>query len=63
MLTRIIMAIVVGVFVILVCILLGDLLVSFDISWVLAIGSFLKQFANLIGLLAALWTFVVGNFA
>lgn len=61
MITRIVLAVVVGIVVFLVCTFLGGLLASVAISWVAAIGAFLKAWASLLGLLAALWHFFGGG--
>lgn len=61
MLQRIIRAVIVGVVVWLGCLLLGLLLAQFQVSWAVAIGGFISQWAALIGLLAALWQFFGGN--
>lgn len=61
MLSRIVLAIVVGVVVTLVCTLVGSLLMTFSIGWVTATGAFMKSFASLLGLLAALWWYFSGG--
>lgn len=61
MLARIVKAVVVGVFVFLACILLGLLLNALTVSFAVAIGAFLTQWAGVIGLLAALWHFFSGS--
>lgn len=61
MIGRIVLAVVVGIVVFLVCIFLGGLLAGIGISWVASTGSFLKEWAALIGLLAALWHFFRGG--
>ena len=62
MIARVVLAIVVGIVVFLACTFLGGLAASVAISWVAAIGSFFKEWAALIGLLAALWHFFRGGF-
>lgn len=55
MLSRVVLGVVVGIIVMLACTLVGGLLMSFEISWVVAIGAFLRLYASLLGLCAALW--------
>lgn len=62
MLAKIGMSIVVGVAVFLGCMLLGLLLVSLRVDFAVAVGGFLRQYASVIGLLAALWAFFTGAF-
>lgn len=57
MLGRIVMAVIVGIVVYLACILIGGLLVTTAVPFVVTVGSFLERFAGLLGLLAALWHF------
>lgn len=61
MVSRLVMAVVVGIITTLVCVLLGSIFMMFDINWAAAIGSFLKSFSGLLGLLAALWHFFSGT--
>ena len=63
MLSRLVIALVVGVVVFLACILLGALLANIDIDFVVTIANFLKNYASLIALLAALWQFFSGGFS
>lgn len=58
MLRRIVIAIVYGVIAFLICLLVGSLLASVGISWVAAIGSFMKEWAALIGLIVAVLNFL-----
>jgi hypothetical protein len=61
MLSRLVLAVVVGIIVTLACIFVGGLLVSAaPIGWVTDTGSFLKTYGALLGLLAALWYFFSG---
>lgn len=60
MLRRIVLALVVGIAVALVCILGGLILAATDIEVITTVGVFLKRFAGLIGLLAAIWYFFAG---
>ena len=61
MLGRLALAIVVGVVAFLACELLGALLVAIKVEFVVAIGSFLKEWSGVIGLLAAVWHFFAGG--
>lgn len=61
MLGRIAIAVVIGVVVFLACVLLGALLVSISVGFAVTVGNFLKQYAGLIGLLAALYNFFAGT--
>lgn len=54
MLSRVVMACVVGIVVFLVCILVGGLLITTAVPFVVTVGTFLKTYASLLGLLAAL---------
>lgn len=60
MLGRIVLAVVVGVIVTLACILAGSLLVIAGIALAVTVGDFLKTYAALFGILAALWYFFSG---
>lgn len=60
MLSRLVLAVVIGVVVALVCVFVGSLLITIQISWVVATGTFLGAFGALLGLLAALWYFFGG---
>jgi hypothetical protein len=60
MLSRIVLAIVTGIVTSLVFMLVGSLLVAMQIGWVVATGAFFREFAGLLGLLAALWYFFSG---
>ena len=61
MIKRIGLAVVVGVAVFLGCLLLGALLVALKVDFAVTIGTFLKQYSGVIGLLAALWHFFTGS--
>lgn len=61
MIQRIVLAIVVGVVVFLGCVLLGGLLATLKVDFAVTVGTFLKTYASLIGLLAALWHFFAGS--
>lgn len=60
MFRKLILAVVVGVLTTLVCLFVGGLLLTMEVSWVVATGAFLKTFAGLLGLMAALWHFFAG---
>lgn len=62
MLRRIVLAVVVGVVVFLICLLVGILLAALEVSFAVAVGAFLEQWAAVIGLLAAIWHFFSGGF-
>lgn len=57
MLSRIVLAVVVGIIVTLASALVGSLFIAMGISWVVVIGNFLDGYAALFGILAALWYF------
>lgn len=62
MLRRILVAVVEGIAAWLVCVALGMLLASIGgPGWAAVIGTFLKAYASLIGLLVAIYVFAVGN--
>lgn len=61
MIARIVIAVIVGIVVFLICTFVGGLLASVGISWVASTGAFLKAWASLLGLLAALWHFFGGG--
>jgi hypothetical protein len=61
MLTRIILALIVAVAVGLLCILLGSVLASLNVPITDTIGSFLRQWGWVIGVLAGLWYFFSGQ--
>lgn len=61
MIGRIVLAVVVGVLVFLVCFLVGGLLADLKVSFAVTIGDFLRNFAAVLGLLAALWYFFSGR--
>lgn len=61
MLGKIVVAVIVGIVVFLACVLIGALLVTTAVPFVVTIGAFLKTYASLFGLLAALWHFFTGG--
>lgn len=61
MIGRLVMACVAGVIVFLVCVLVGGLLAGTTVPFVVTIGTFLKTYAGLLGLLAALVSFFGGG--
>lgn len=63
MLSRLIIAIVVGVVVALVCVLVGGLLSTLTVDWAVTIGEWLKRYSSLLGLLSALYQFFAGGFS
>jgi uncharacterized Tic20 family protein len=62
MVSRIVLAVVVGVVVALVCVLVGGLLATLEVSFAVTVGNFLKSYAGVLGLLAALWYAFSGGF-
>jgi len=62
MISKLVIACVVGMVVFLVCTLVGGLLVTTAVPFVVTVGSFLQNFASLLGLLAALFHFFAGGF-
>lgn len=63
MLSKLILAVVVAVIVTLACILVGGILITLTISIAVTIGSFLKDYAGVLGVLAGLWYFFAGGFS
>ena len=61
MINRIILAVVVGVAVTLACVLVGGLLATLKVDFAVTVGAFLKGYAGVIGLLAALWYYFAGG--
>lgn len=61
MLRRIGIAVVIGVAVFLGCILLGGLFVTLKADFAITVGNFLKSYAGVIGLLAALYAYFTGR--
>lgn len=55
MIRKLVLAAVVGVTATLVCVLVGTLLIAVNVSLAVTIGSFLKDWAAAIGILAAIW--------
>lgn len=60
MLSRIVLAVVVGVATFLGCVLVGGLLADLEVSFAVTIGNFLKGYAEVIALLVALFYFFSG---
>ena len=58
---KIALAIVVGVIVFLVCILVGGLLADLQVSFARTVGGWLRDYAAIFGLAAALWYFFAGS--
>lgn len=63
MLSRVIIAALVGVIAYLVCVFVGGLLASMGIPIAAFVGGFLVQYAVVISVLAALWQFFAGGFS
>lgn len=61
MIQRIVLAVIVGVVVFLGCVLLGGLLITLKVDFAVTVGTWLKNYAGVLGLLAALWHFFVGS--
>lgn len=61
MLSRLVLAVVVGVVVTLACLLIGALLATINVALAVTIGNFLKSWSGGLGLLAALWYFFAGS--
>lgn len=55
MLQKLVLAVVVGVVTSLVCILVGGILISLNVAIAVTIGTFLKNYSGVLGVLAALW--------
>ena len=55
MLVRIVLGVVVGVFVWLICLLVGGLLGDLEASFAVTVGDWLHRYASIFGLLAAIW--------
>lgn len=62
MLSKLVIAVVIGIVTTLVCIFVGGLLETMAISWVVATGTFLKTYGALFGLCAALYHYFGGGF-
>jgi hypothetical protein len=60
MLSRVVLAVVVAVVVTLACTLLGGILMTLEVSVAVAVGSFLREFSGVLGVLAGLWYFFSG---
>lgn len=60
MISRLILAVVVGVLTVLVCVLVGSLLITIPVAFAVTVGTFLKDYSALLGLLAALYYFFSG---
>ncbi len=61
MISKLILAVVVAVVVTLACILLGAILVTLKVDIAVTIGTFLKGYAGVLGVLAGLWYFFMGG--
>lgn len=61
MLSKLVLAVVVGVIVTLACVLVGDLLDALTVQLAITIGNWLKTYSAVLGILAALWYFFAGS--
>lgn len=61
MLSRIVLAVVVGVVVTLACVLIGSILDALSVQIAVTIGDFLRRYSGVFGVLAALWFFFTGR--
>ena len=57
LISKLVLAVVVAVVVILGCILVGGLLIAVNVSVAVVVGGFLKTYATAIGILSGLWYF------
>jgi hypothetical protein len=57
MLSRIVLAVLVGVITTLACVLVGGILVSLGVAIAVTIGGFLVNYSGVLGVIAALWYF------
>lgn len=55
MLGRIVLAVVVAVIITLACVLVGGILITVNISLAGTVGSFLKTYSGVLGILGGLW--------
>ena len=62
MIQKLILAVVVAVVVTLGCVLVGSVLISLSVAIAVTIGSFLKEYSTILGVLAGLWFFFRGSF-
>lgn len=63
MLARLALAVVVGVITTLVCVLLGGILVSLNVTIAVVVGAFLQTYSAVLGVLAAIAFFFSGRTA
>ena len=61
MLSRLVLAVVVAVVVTLACILLGGILISLTVAVAVTVGTFLKNYAGVLGVIAGIWYFFAGG--
>lgn len=61
MLSKLVMAVVVGVVVTLACVLVGSILAALDVKLAFTIGNWLDNYSGVLGVLAALWYFFAGG--
>ena len=57
MLSKLVLAVVVGVVVTLACVLVGGILMALKVDLAVTIGNWLKSYSGVLGVLAALWYF------
>lgn len=60
MIEKLILAVIVAVTVTLACVLLGLILISLKVDIATTVGTFLKGYSAVIGILAGLWYFFAG---
>jgi len=61
MLSKLILAVVVAIVVTLACYLLGAILIALKVEIAVTIGTFLKSYGGVLGILAGLWYFFTNN--
>lgn len=61
MISRLVLACIAGIVAFLICVLVGGLLITTTVPFVVTVGTFLKTYAGLFGLLTALWYFFSGQ--
>ncbi len=61
MLSKLILAVVVAVVTTLVCVLVGGILISLSVEIAVTIGTWLKQYAAVLGVLAGLYYYFAGG--
>jgi len=61
MIAKLVQAVVVAVFVTLICVLIGSILAALSVSIAVTIGDFLKGYSAVLGVLAGLWFYFSGS--